>query len=84
MDEMISLSAENTKAPKVEPTTKTEPQSKPVSQVKNEPTDEQVDQWSAKDERVRLGAYRIVGLLREVTVQEGQTFYSICRAHLFW
>ena len=82
MDEMISLSAENTKAPKVEPTTKTEPQSKPVSQVKNEPTDEQVDQWSAKDERVRLGAYRIVGLLREVTVQEGQTFYSICRAHL--
>ena len=41
-----------------------------------------MDQWAAKDERVRLGAYRIVGLLREVTVLEGQTFYSICRAQL--
>ena len=53
-----------------------------ISQVKNEPAAEQLDQWSAKDERVRLGAYRIVGLLREVKVLEGQTFYSICRAHL--
>lgn len=46
------------------------------------PKQEQPDQWAAKDERVRLGAYRIVGLSYEVTVQEGQTFYSICRAHL--
>ena len=46
------------------------------------PQKEELDQWSAKDERVRLGAYRIVGLSHEVTVLEGQTFYSICRAHL--
>ena len=49
---------------------------------KAEPQKEELDQWSAKDERVRLGAYRIVGLSHEVTVLEGQTFYSICRAHL--
>ena len=29
-----------------------------------------------------MGAYRIVGLSHEVTVLQGQTFYSICRAHL--
>ena len=52
------------------------------SEPKAEPQQEVVDQWAAKDERVRLGAYRIVGLLREVTVLEGQTFYSICRAQL--
>lgn len=50
--------------------------------VKKEAKTEQPDQWAAKDERVRLGAYRIVGLSHEVTVLEGQTFYSICRAHL--
>ena len=52
------------------------------SESKAEPQQETVDQWAAKDERVRLGAYRIVGLQREVTVLEGQTFYSICRAQL--
>lgn len=52
------------------------------SESKAEPQQQQLDQWAAKDERVRLGAYRIVGLLREVTVLEGQTFYSICRAQL--
>ena len=52
------------------------------SEPKAEPKKEELDQWSAKDERVRLGAYRIVGLQREVTVLEGQTFYSICRAQL--
>ena len=52
------------------------------SEPKAEPQQEAVDQWAAKDERVRLGAYRIVGLQREVTVLEGQTFYSICRAQL--
>ena len=41
-----------------------------------------VDPYAAKDERVRLGAYRIVGTAEEITVQSGQTFYSICRAHL--
>ena len=51
-------------------------------QPKAEAPAEQIDPWSAKDERVRLGAYRIVGLSHEVTVLEGQTFYSICRAQL--
>ena len=46
------------------------------------PAKEVLDKWSAKDERVRLGAYRIVGTAEEVKVQAGQTFYSICRAHL--
>ena len=43
---------------------------------------ENFDKYAAMDERVRLGAYRIVGTLREVTVEPGQTFYSICRAQL--
>lgn len=43
---------------------------------------ETVDQYAAKDDRVRLGAYRIVGLDHEVKVQAGQTFYGICRANL--
>ena len=42
----------------------------------------EVDKYAEKDERVRLGAYRIVGLDHEVKVLQGQTFYSICRAHL--
>ena len=49
---------------------------------KAEPAQEQVDQYAQKDERVRLGAYRIVGLDHEVKVLQGQTFQSICRAHL--
>jgi nucleoid DNA-binding protein len=81
MDEMISAPMAK-KGAQAEVQPKPEPQAKPTSQVKNEPAAEQLDQWSAKDERVRLGAYRIVGLLREVKVLEGQTFYSICRAHL--
>ncbi len=34
-----------------------------------------------KDVRVRTGAYRIVGLSKTVTVQEGQTFEGICHAY---
>ena len=52
-----------------------------VEKPKSEPTPE-VDKYAEKDERVRLGAYRIVGLDHEVKVLQGQTFYSICRAHL--
>lgn len=44
--------------------------------------EESVDQYASKDDRVRLGAYRIVGLDHEVKVQAGQTFYGICRANL--
>ena len=71
----------------VEPTPeppKTEPTKEPakVAPVKEEPKPEAVDKYAQKDDRVRLGAYRIVGLDREVKVMAGQTFYSICRAHL--
>ena len=41
-----------------------------------------VDKYAEKDARVRLGAYRIVGLDQEVKVQAGQTFRSICKAYL--
>ena len=46
------------------------------------PAAEPLDKYAEKDERVRLGAYRIVGTAEEVKVLAGQTFYSICRAHL--
>ena len=52
-----------------------------VKQEMKEPAEEP-DPYAAKDERVRLGAYRIVGTAEEVKVLPGQTFYSICRAHL--
>lgn len=55
----------------------------PISKEKQQPAPvADTDQYAQKDERVRLGAYRIVGLDHEVTVLAGQTFYSICRAHL--
>ena len=53
-----------------------------ADQEKKETSSTTADPYAAKDVRVRLGAYRIVGLDREVKVQEGQTFYSICRAYL--
>lgn len=53
-----------------------------AEQQKAEPAQEAVDKYAQKDVRVRLGAYRIVGLDHEVKVLAGQTFYSICRAHL--
>ena len=53
-----------------------------AEQQKAEPAQETVDKYAQKDVRVRLGAYRIVGLDHEVKVLAGQTFYSICRAHL--
>ena len=52
-----------------------------VKQEVKEPAEEP-DPYAAKDERVRLGAYSIVGTAEEVKVLPGQTFYSICRAHL--
>ena len=79
------------KVPKVEESQVEKPQkeeSQIVKPKKEEPQIEkpkpasEVDKYAAMDERVRLGAYRIVGLDHEVKVQPGQTFYSICRAHL--
>ena len=60
---------------------KVEQKSESMVEPKPEPKPE-VDPYAAKDERVRLGAYRIVGTEKEIKIAEGQTFYSICRAHL--
>ncbi len=62
----------------------TDSKSAPKAVVKKETKADaaQYDKYAAKDERVRLGAYRIVGTAREVTLQQGQTFRSICKAHL--
>jgi len=57
------------------------PAEKPVTKPAEKPV-EDADPYAAKDERVRLGAYRIVGTAEVVEVQPGQTFYSICKAHL--
>ena len=58
-----------------------QPAQQPQAEQKK-PAEEPVDKYAQKDERVRLGAYRIVGLSHEVKVLAGQTFYSICKAHL--
>ena len=73
----------NVETPKAEEVKaeKPKPEVPKVEKPKAEPAPE-VDKYAEKDERVRLGAYRIVGLDHEVKVLQGQTFYSICRAHL--
>lgn len=58
-----------------------QPAPQPQAEAKK-PAEESVDKYAQKDERVRLGAYRIVGLSHEVKVLAGQTFKSICKAHL--
>jgi nucleoid DNA-binding protein len=57
---------------------------KPKEQPKEQPkpVEPAVDKYAEKDARVRLGAYRIVGLDQEVKVQAGQTFRSVCKAYL--
>ena len=71
------------KAPDIKPVDKPEPKPEPKPEVKPEQKPaEEIDPYAAKDERVRLGAYRIVGTKEIVEVQAGQTFYSICKAHL--
>lgn len=72
--------AANVETPKAEEVKAEKPKPE-VEKPKAEPAPE-VDKYAEKDERVRLGAYRIVGLDHEVKVLQGQTFYSICRAHL--
>ena len=67
------------KAPDIKPVDK--PEVKPEVKPEQKPAEE-IDPYAAKDERVRLGAYRIVGTKEIVEVQAGQTFYSICKAHL--
>ena len=75
------------KAPDIKPVDKpvdkpeVKPEPKPEVKPEQKPAEE-IDPYAAKDERVRLGAYRIVGTKEIVEVQAGQTFYSICKAHL--
>ena len=69
--------------PVVQPAEQPAAQPAPQPQAEQEkPAEDPVDKYAQKDERVRLGAYRIVGLSHEVKVLAGQTFYSICKAHL--
>ena len=71
------------KAPDIKPVDNPEVKPEPKPEVKPEQKPaEEIDPYAAKDERVRLGAYRIVGTKEIVEVQAGQTFYSICKAHL--
>ena len=71
------------KALDIKPVDKPEVKPEPKPEVKPEQKPaEEIDPYAAKDERVRLGAYRIVGTKEIVEVQAGQTFYSICKAHL--
>lgn len=65
----------------VQPQPAEQPAPQPQAEA-TKPVEESVDKYAQKDERVRLGAYRIVGLSHEVKVLAGQTFKSICKAHL--
>ena len=77
-------SAQSAPVPAQKPVAATEePQKKPAAKEATVTVgDDGLDEYERKDERVRLGAYRIIGEDHRVTVQPGQTFYSICRAHL--
>ncbi len=79
-----SAPSENVKqpAPKVEQPPKADVKAEKPKQDKKADAAELHEKYAKKDARVRLGAYRIVGLEREVKVRAGQTFYSICRANL--
>ena len=69
-------------AARVEPMVAPRKEESAAVQKKEAPAQDAVDKYAQKDARVRLGAYRIVGLSHEVKVQPGQTFYSICRGNL--
>lgn len=60
----------------------TQPKPNAVENAQPKNNTVELDEYEKKDARIRLGAYRIVGLDHEVKVLAGQTFYSICRAHL--
>lgn len=52
------------------------------NQAKNTPKDNIAYNKYDSNPRVRTGAYRIVGVDKEIVVREGQTLYSISRGHL--
>lgn len=83
-----------TTAPKEEPTTPAKPMvvdtvkadtvAKPAPVAPVEKETAEVDEYEQynKDPRVKYGAYKIVGLDQEVTVQQGQTLKGISKAYL--
>ena len=56
------------------------PEAAPVA--KPESTEVKAEPAPVAKPKPRLGGYRIVGTAEEVVVQEGQTFFSICRVHI--
>ena len=56
------------------------PEAAPVA--KPESTEVKAEPAPVAKLKPRLGGYRIVGTAEEVVVQEGQTFFSICRVHI--
>ena len=83
VDTIAAVQQQAVKEPVSQPAEQSVEKPAPQPQVEpKKPAEEVVDKYAQKDERVRLGAYRIVGLSHEVKVLAGQTFYSICKAHL--
>ena len=56
------------------------PEAAPLA--KPESTEVKAEPAPVAKPKPRLGGYRIVGTAEEVVVQEGQTFFSICRVHI--
>lgn len=56
------------------------PEAAPVA--KPESTEVKAESALVAKPKPRQGGYRIVGTAEEVVVQEGQTFFSICRVHI--
>ncbi|MBR1687365.1 MAG: HU family DNA-binding protein [Prevotella sp.] len=57
-------------------------QPEPVAAEPAKPAAEPLDKYAAMDNRVRTGAYRIIGTDRTVTVKPGETLYRISRREL--
>ena len=54
----------------------------PAPVAKPESTEVKAEPAPVAKPKPRQGGYRIVGTAEEVVVQEGQTFFSICRVHI--
>jgi len=61
---------------------KSEPKPEPKPEVKSEPESEAMPDYGKMDERVRTGAYRIVGTAEVVTVKAGETVYRLSNRYL--
>lgn len=61
---------------------KSEPKPEPKPEVKSEPESEAMPDYGKMDERVRTGAYRIVGTAEVVTVRAGETVFRLSNRYL--